>query len=236
MNTKFIITTGVSILAVVATAQSPKTVTLRAPGTKGGPYTYKSALKGRESVDLKVSVAAGQTLSVGLNASNDATYFNILSPDSSEAMFIGSTSGNRAARRAPIEGNYVIRVYLMPSSARRGEKSTFTIRANVTGMPIVADTAVTKGKAQFSAKATVPCSLDLFKDVTSCPAGVIRRGGGSATLVFSPKGQTRRVLIVDGKPVAWDTTGPVTLWKSGEKLIVKFGEDQFTVDSTFISG
>lgn len=41
---------------------------------------------------------------------------------------------------------------------------------------------------------------------------------------------------MDGKPVAWDTTSPVTLWKLGEKLIVKFGDDQFTVDSTFISG
>jgi hypothetical protein len=236
MKTKFIVATGVSILAVIATAQSPKTVTLRAPGTKGGPYTYKSSIKGRESVELLVAVEAGQTLSVDLKASNTATYFNIISPGSTEAMFAGSSSGNRAARRAPLEGNYIVQVYLMPSSARRGEKSNFTIRANVSGMPIVADTAVTNGKAQFSAKATVPCSLDLFKDVKTCPAGVIRRGGGSATLVFSPKGQTRRVLIVGGKPVAWDTTSPVTLWKSGEKLIVKFGDDQFTVDSNFISG
>ena len=50
---------------------------------------------GREDVDYLLGAKAGQRMSVTLHTDNPQAYFNILPPGSEEALFVGSSSGNR---------------------------------------------------------------------------------------------------------------------------------------------
>ena len=67
-------------------------------------------------------------MNVSMATDNSANYFNILAPGKNdEAMFIGSTSGNRFQGILPANGDYKIRVYLMRSAARRGEAADYRL-------------------------------------------------------------------------------------------------------------
>ena len=65
---------------------------------------------------------------VTFKPSNLSAYFNVLPPGSDEAMFIGSTSGNRFEAALPADGIYTIRVYLMRNAARRNETAQYTLQ------------------------------------------------------------------------------------------------------------
>jgi len=88
-------------------------------------------LKGDETVDYRLRAAAGQSMVVAFQPSNASAYFNVLPPGSEAAIFIGSTSGNRFEGTLPADGTYTIRVYLMRSAARRGEKASYTLEVAV---------------------------------------------------------------------------------------------------------
>lgn len=93
-------------------------------------------LTGDESVDYIIKGKAGQVLSADLSASNASLYFNILPPASAEALFIGSTSGNVADIRLPAAGDYVVRVYLMRSAARRDEVAEYALGIGLAGADV----------------------------------------------------------------------------------------------------
>jgi hypothetical protein len=93
--------------------------------------TVKGTLKGRSDVDYIVRARAGQTMMVSLKASNGMNYFNVIPPGSGPVLFVGSTSGDRFEGKLPAEGDYLIRVYLMPAAARRSESSRYTLTVSV---------------------------------------------------------------------------------------------------------
>jgi hypothetical protein len=95
----------------------------------------KGSIKGHEIVDYVLGARKGQTMVVALEASNGSAYFNVTAPGADEALFIGSTSGNRYEGTLPASGEYTVRLYLMRSAARRGETATYTIRFHVSGAP-----------------------------------------------------------------------------------------------------
>lgn len=95
--------------------------------------TIRGSLKGDVTRDYVLRASAGQTMTVSLHPTNTATYFNVLPPGSQEALFIGSTSGDRYTGQLPASGAYTVRVYLMRSAARRGEVSSYTLSIGVTG-------------------------------------------------------------------------------------------------------
>ena len=93
----------------------------------------KGQLKGDATVDYVVRAAAGQTLSVKLQETNPQNYFNVMPPDSTgSAMFVGDT-GEDYSGVLPVDGDYVVRVYLMRPAARRGESSNYTVTIGVSG-------------------------------------------------------------------------------------------------------
>ena len=92
-------------------------------------------ITGRASNDHIVRARAGQVLAVQLDADSAMAYFNVLPPGSDEAIFIGSATGNRFRGVLPRDGDYILRVYLMPAGARRGESSNYTLRAELTDAP-----------------------------------------------------------------------------------------------------
>mgnify|MGYP002780642466 CR=1 FL=1 len=79
-----------------------------------------------------MDVRAGQILDVDMRTSNRSSYYNITAPGASEALFIGSTSGDNGYRGWTTRtGTYRIDVYLMRNAARRGENTRYTLTVAV---------------------------------------------------------------------------------------------------------
>ena len=88
----------------------------------------------RQTIDYIVNARRGQTMSIRFDPSSSAAYFNLLAPGG-EALFVGQSQGNpgRFTARLGQSGDYAIRVYLVRSAARRGERASFRLTVSVTG-------------------------------------------------------------------------------------------------------
>ncbi len=128
-------TWAVALLITVGAAGAqdiPKVPVHFKPGTSSATLTR--TLAGRETVDFVIGARAGQTMKVAMKTTNGAAYFNVLPPASTgEAIFIGSTEGLSFEGALPKDGDYAIRVYLMRSAARRGERANVTLTVSITG-------------------------------------------------------------------------------------------------------
>jgi hypothetical protein len=123
-----------ALIATVAQAAGPKIreVPVQFPKGETG-VSLKGKLKGDETVDYNVRVAAGQSMAIVFKPGNPSAYFNVLPPGSDSAIFIGSTSGNRYEGALPADGTYTIRVYLMRSAPRRNESASYALDVGVSG-------------------------------------------------------------------------------------------------------
>ncbi len=102
-----------------------------AAGTSGS--LIEGSVTGQQIVDYVVTASSGQMLSVDMQTSNASAYFNVLPAGASEALFIGSTSGNVADLPLSAAGDYVIRVYLMRNAARRDETASYSLAIGIRG-------------------------------------------------------------------------------------------------------
>ena len=98
-------------------------------GSQGATLT--GHLKGRETVDYLLGAQAGQHMTVKLHTDNSGAYFNVLPPGTEEALFVGSTAGDRFDGTLPETGEYRLRVYLMRSAARRGEEARYRLEVHI---------------------------------------------------------------------------------------------------------
>lgn len=203
----------------------------------------RGTIKGDRGIDYTLNARAGQTVSVKLKTSNASSYININPPGSEDAaMFIGSSSGSEAKLLLPVEGTYVIRVYLMRNAARRNESAAYTLGVAVTGQPLPPLPAAHDGLVRgtpFHATAAVPCQTPGADTGASCNAGVIRRGrDGTATLdLRGANGLVRRVLFVKGQPVASDSAQAMTSHRQGDLVTVRFGSDErYDVPDVLLTG
>lgn len=118
------------------------------PGPVGGPVangrtedirfdrgassaTRRGVVRGYETMTYMLDVRAGQSINVSLQSSSRSGYFNVTAPRSDQAVFNGSTSGNRWRGRAATSGRYKIEIYLMRNAARRGEQLRYTLDVGV---------------------------------------------------------------------------------------------------------
>jgi hypothetical protein len=205
--------------------------------------TIKGTLKGGADVDYLVRAAAGQTLEVKLQGSNAQNYFNVLPPGSANvAMYASDRAEQSWSGVLPADGDYAIRVYLMRAAARRNESSRYTLTLAVTGKPLLPLAAATDAKVAgtaYHATAEVQCALPYQPEVKSCQAGVVRRGNdGTATFeVIGAMGVQRRILLVQGKPVAADTMDPVTATRQGDLTVVKVGDNErYDIPDALLNG
>ena len=99
------------------------------PGPPGPPSRATS--EGREDIDYVLGAKAGQRMTVELHTDNPQNYFNILPPGSDEALFVGSSSGNRFEGTLPDSGDYRVRVYLMRAAARRDESANYRLDIHI---------------------------------------------------------------------------------------------------------
>ena len=231
--------------SVAAAAQPAPPRQERVTFAKGATSaTIKGQMKGDADVDYIVRAAAGQTLTVALKGSNRSNFFNVLPPGSADvAMYVGQDGGPYTGM-LPTDGDYKVRVYLMRNAARRNEVSNYELTVTVTGQAL-APTPASKDAllpgTPFHASGSVTCLPVPYGETKPqrCEAFVIRRGtDGTATVEIPSKGFTRRILFVEGKPVASDSAEKMTITRKGDVTIVKFesGEYYEIVDAMIFGG
>ena len=188
-------------------------------------------IKGRGYVDHTLRASAGQTLSLQLNSSHRAIYFNLLPPGSSDAaMAIGEFSGNRFDGLLPDDGIYSVRVFLIRAAARRNEAGSYTLKVGAGGTalkPLAARMDALVAGTRFHAVARVKCA-PAYTQTRECEAGVVRRGiDGTATVALRWDGSgTRRILFVKGEPKAADTPHALTHTRNQRGWVVRFGGEE----------
>lgn len=93
--------------------------------TEGPPAAMiEGRVQGDRTVDDRIRAGAGQTLALSLRSANASLNLNLLPPGSADAaMFIGHLQGREAQPMLPADGQYVVRVYLVRSAARRQESA-----------------------------------------------------------------------------------------------------------------
>jgi hypothetical protein len=249
---KSMATRSLAALAILAMAGPPLAADGPPPPRKervtfakgASSATIKGSLNGGADVDYLVRAAAGQTLEVKLRGTNAQNDFNVLPPGSANvAMYVSSMTGERSwSGMLPADGDYAIRVYLNRPAARRSESSKYTMTVAVTGKPLPPLSAARDAKVAgtaYHATAKVNCTLPYQADVKSCDAGVVRRGNdGTATFeVIGPMGVQRRILFVQGKPVAADTMDPVTATRQSDVTVVKVSDNErYDIPDAFLNG
>ena len=206
--------------------------------------TINGQLQGYADIDYVVRAAAGQTISVSLKVSNRSNYFNVLPPGSVDVAMHAGQDGEPYTGMLPADGDYAVRVYLMRNAARRNEVSTYELTIGVTGQalaPLPASTDALLPGTPFHASGPVTCLPMPYGDPKpqQCEGFVIRRDtDGTATVEIPLKGMKRRILFVQGKPVASDASDTMTFTRQGDVTTVKFesGESYGIVDALIIGG
>jgi hypothetical protein len=93
------------------------------------------SVHGYDTIDYKLEASKGQTMSVVLKSKNTSAYFNVIPPNSTDALFIGAVRGDKWSGTLPTTGDYTVHVYLTDDAARRAETAKFTLDVSVTTLP-----------------------------------------------------------------------------------------------------
>jgi len=213
--------------------------------------TIEGRISGYETVDYKLRARAGQHMVVKLKTNNSSNYFNILAPGETEvAFFIGSNEGNRFEGDLPTSGDYSVRVYLYRNAARRKERASYSLQIAIaaggkapSGTGGAGSTGPSSGDALvpgtgFHATGDIPCARHEGQPMGSCRFGVVRRGGGSATVrVFWPDGGERNLYFKDGKLTSSDSKAGVYAERVKDLNKVFVGTDErFEIPDAVIFG
>lgn len=227
------------------------------PGEIGA--TISGHIKGDQIIDYLVGARAGQSMTVILDTKNSANYFNVTAPGEESAMFIGSVSGKRFMGKLPKDGDYTIRVYLMRSAARRGEKADYKLEVAIAGEKAASDDAKKKevsthderaasdatvraGQEKFDATGNIPCAQYKGHPMTQCEFGVSRAGGGYATVVIKkPDGRNRAIFFRMGKPIGADTCQAdgypeFRATKESDLYLIRVGDERYEIPDAVIWG
>jgi hypothetical protein len=211
-----------------------------APGASSAQL--RGSIKGDVDATFTVDARAGQTLALSLTSANRSLNINVLSPGANEAMFIGSSKGTQASLVLPVDGNYVVQVYLMRNAARRNESAAYTLDVAVTGQALAALPAAQDARVTgtpFHATASVPCQTPGAAAGDSCKAGVIRRGRDATATVElrSASGLVRNLLFIKGQPVASDSAQEMRSSRQGDTVTVRIGSDErYDVPDVLLTG
>jgi hypothetical protein len=91
--------------------------------------TLKGVVKGYNYIDYIIGAKSGQTMSVNLKASNAACSFFMYYSDLKEIN--EASDVQETTRNVDVDDNYIVRVLLPRSAARRKESATFTLRVSI---------------------------------------------------------------------------------------------------------
>lgn len=218
---------AVALLASSAATAQPITTKPISFAKGASSATVKGSIKGDQTIDYTVNAKAGQVLTVAFKPTNASAYFNVMAPGSNgEAMFIGSSAGNNFTGALPASGNTTIRVYLMRNAARRNETANYTLTVGIKGASSAvrpSSDALVAG-TPYNATAEVQCVTSVGGRTGPCKAGVIRRGGGDATVELkTPDGGQRKIFFTGGRASGSDSDGAFSVTRKGDLQIVRVG-------------
>lgn len=115
-----------ALLAVPAHADKVSRVDVRF-ATGSSATSYNGSVRGYDTVEYRLGARAGQAMAVTFRARNPSAYFNVTAPGRDTALFVGQVSGGDFKGVLPVDGTYVVQVYLVRAAARRGESADYTI-------------------------------------------------------------------------------------------------------------
>lgn len=217
-----------SACAVLAPAQL-------SPAIKQGENNLAGEVASRKYVDFPIPVGAGQTLSVQVSSTNKGVHFTILSPGRLESLYASIVSGTEMkARRIPLEGIYLVRVYQRADKGGDGKPSRFLARVRIDGAAFKPRPGGNPWHRTGEAQAKVP----LLTGVQRAAVRMISYGSEGATLEFQTRLSLRRVLIKDGKVMAHDSREPGLVTRRGAEMVVSFGRgpvEEYTLPSSFLA-
>ncbi|MBX7172809.1 MAG: hypothetical protein K1X72_17700 [Pyrinomonadaceae bacterium] len=117
----------VGLFAVSVSAQSKVHVRF-AKGTSSA--TVKGTVTGYKYIDYIVRAKSGQTMTVNLTSANTACNFAIFYSDMKE---IEDANGvQESTRNVDVDDDYIVRVLLPRSAARRKESANFSLKIAIT--------------------------------------------------------------------------------------------------------
>lgn len=126
------LTTALTTTLALPAAAQDHSRTERVQFARGASSTVlHGSIHGYDLVDYVLNARQGQTLDISMRTSSTAAYFNVTPKGADTAIFVGSTSGNAFTGVLPANGDYVVRVYLMRSAARRGEHADYTLNIGI---------------------------------------------------------------------------------------------------------
>lgn len=206
--------------------------------------TIRGTIKGEQTVDYFVQAKAGQSMRVNLTTNNGANYFNIFEPDkvpgNDGALFIGANNDNSYKGTLPSSGQYLVRVFLMRSAARRNEVANYRLQINITGGGQSNSDGQTSG-TNHNASGEIPCSMGNGQPTRSCSFRVTRQGNGTANVtVTKPDGRTRVIFFERGKAIGADTSqsdrGQFSAAKEGDLSIIRIGRERYEIPDAVVFG
>lgn len=118
---------SIAFLSERASAQAKTTVRF-ARGSYG--TTVKGTVRGYAYHDYILGVSAGQTIDLKLTANGSPSVFTVFRPN--EDNLDGAAETVEFSGELPSTGNYIIRVLMMRSEARRkGAVSTYSLKISI---------------------------------------------------------------------------------------------------------
>ena len=115
-----------SFFTVAASAQTK----VRVKFAKGASSArVKGFVKGYKYIDYLVRAKSGQTMSVKLNSPNAGCSFVIFYSDLKNVE--GAADVQQFTRNVDVDDDYIVRVLLPRSAARRGESASFNLKIEI---------------------------------------------------------------------------------------------------------
>ena len=190
--------------------------------------TLTGSIKGDQDRSYTIDARAGQTLTVTLKATKGSVEMNVYAPGNDTAISLGSTDPYKFTTVLPTTGRYKVQVYQMRASARRGATANYTltiaVTGAVTGNAAKASTDALVPGTKYNATADISCTTSIGGKTGACKAGVIRKGGGNATVELkTPDGGQRSIYFTGGKASGSDSATPIKATKAGDITTVRIG-------------
>lgn len=231
----YIITPVLLVAAAPVLAQHVEQVHF-ARGATG--TTVDGSIVGREYIDYRLTLSAGQMLSVSLQERGGSPYFNVMEPGAGDvAIYNSSVNGQKFEVRARQSGAYTIRVYQMRASGRRGERASYRLVVSATGHGATHSSDALVSGTPYHATAMIRCVAEPDKPMTSCNAGVTRRGSSSTVHIDTPDGGERTILFRGNRAVSSDAQGGLYVERRGDTNVVRIGTAEvYEIPDAFIQG
>lgn len=233
----FAIATALFLASAPVAAQHVEQVHF-ARGSTG--TTIDGTITGRDYIDYQVGLSAGQSFSVSISdrGGTATAYFNVMEPgEDSVAIYNSSTEGQQFEARTAQSGTYTIRVYQYRASGRRGEAASYRLTISATGRGAAHSSDALVSGTPYHATTNIDCVAEPDQPMTSCQAGVIRRGSSATVHVDTPDGGERTILFRGTEAVSSDSEAGMYAERNGDISIVRIGTvEVYEIPIYFVTG